>query len=215
MDKIDRKPKIKTKTFLIGKELKKKTYRNRSGTGKRTDNKTQNQNQNLATSACGIGVTIVGSFLGFSGPREELPSSVKKPMIMLLIEGYRGTLMSAHPQIPLCCPCGSFQLFCRGWCLACYGRRSRSRARFGGLREKILARDHHRCRVCGAREWLVVHHRHPRHTYDSLITLCAACHARLHRLGAIHRWVPEPLLELWAELHPGAPRQLQLPASLL
>ena len=61
----------------------------------------------------------------------------------------------------------------------------------------------------------MVHHRHPRHTYDSLITLCAACHARLHRLGAIHRWVPEPLLELWAEQHPGAPRQLQLPASLL
>ena len=94
-----------------------------------------------------------------------------------------------------------------GWTVwACYGRRSRSRARFGGLREKILARDHHRCRVCGAREWLVVHHRHPRHTYDSLITLCAVCHARLHRLGAIHRWVPEPLLELWAEQHPGAPR---------
>ena len=136
-------------------------------------------------------------------------------MIMSLTVGYRGTLMSAHPQIPLCCPCGSFRLFYRGWCRACYGRRSRSRARFGGLREKILARDHHRCRVCGAREWLVVHHRHPRHTYDSLITLCAACHARLHRLGAIHRWVPEPLLELWAEQHPGAPRQLQLPASLL
>ena len=70
-----------------------------------------------------------------------------------------GYSVSLDPQIPLCCPCGSFQLFCRGWCLACYGRRSRSRARFGGLREKILARDHHGCRVCGAREGLVVHHR--------------------------------------------------------
>ncbi len=65
--------------------------------------------------------------------------------------------MTPGSQLPLCCPCGSFQLFCRGWCLACYGRRSR--ARFGGLREKILARDHHGCRVCGAREGLVVHHR--------------------------------------------------------
>ena len=42
--------------------------------------------------------------------------------------------MSLDPQIPLCCPCGS-------------------------LREKILARFHHGCRVCGAREGLVVHHR--------------------------------------------------------
>ena len=27
------------------------------------------------------------------------------------------------------------------------------------------------------------------------------------------RWVPAVLLELWAEQHPGAPRQLQLPAT--
>ena len=51
--------------------------------------------------------------------------------------------VSCSPQIPLCCPCGTFQLFCREWCRACYGRRCRSRARFGGLREKILARDHY------------------------------------------------------------------------
>ena len=120
-----------------------------------------------------------------------------------------GYSVSLDPQIPLCCPRGSFQLFCRGWCLACYGRRSRSRARFGGLREKILARDQHRCRVCGALERLVVHHRRPRNVYAALITLCAACHARLHRLGAIHRWVPENLLELWAEQHPGVARQIQ------
>ena len=43
----------------------------------------------------------------------------------------------------------------------------------------------------------------------ALITLCAACHARLHRLGAIDRWVPENLLELWAEQHPGVARQIQ------
>ena len=42
MDKIDRKPKPKIKTFLIDKELKKKRLTaNSGGTGKRTDNKTQ------------------------------------------------------------------------------------------------------------------------------------------------------------------------------
>ncbi len=94
--------------------------------------------------------------------------------------------MFPHPQIPLCCPCGSFQLFYRGWCLACYGHRA-----------------------CGAREGLVVHHRRPRNVYAALITLCAACYTRLHRLGAIYRWVPENLLELWAEQHPGVARQIQ------
>ena len=119
--------------------------------------------------------------------------------------------MAAALQIPLCCPCGSFQLFCGGWCRACYGHRSRSRSRFGGLRERVLARDHYQCRVCGGREWLVVHHRHPRHSYDSLITLCAACHARLHRLGGMSRWIPQALVELWGEQHPGTAPQLQFP----
>ena len=143
----------------------------------------------VTTQLCGMGL-----FGGRKIPYDNVPYR--------RLSGYS---YAPHPQIPLCCPCGSFQLFCRGRCRACYARRSR----FGGWREKILARDHHRCRVCGAREWLVVHHRHPRHTYDSLITLCAACHARLHRLGAIHRWVPENLLELWAEQHPGVARQIQ------
>ena len=117
---------------------------------------------------------------------------------------------------------------CRGWCRTCYERRLKSRSvapagvcdrrsrapAFGGLREKILlARDHHRCRVCGALEPLVVHHRRRRNVFAALITLCAACHARLHRLGAIDRWVPENLLELWAEQHPGVPLQIQFQFS--
>ena len=117
--------------------------------------------------------------------------------------------MALDPQIPLCCPCGSLELFCRGRCRACYGRLRHSRARFGGWREKVLARDHHRCRVCWTRESLVVHHRWQRNVPEALITLCRACHARLHRLGAINRWVPETLLALWAEQHPGVSRQLQ------
>ena len=127
---------------------------------------------------------------------------------------YNRQPVSSDPQIPLCCPCGSLRLFCRGWCRTCYERRRRSRApAFGGLREKILARDHHRCRVCGALEPLVVHHRRRRNVFAALITLCAACHARLHRLGAIDRWVPENLLELWAEQHPGVPLQIQFQFS--
>ena len=116
-------------------------------------------------------------------------------------------------QIPLCCPCGNLQLFCRGFCRACYGRRHRSRTHFSGLRGKILARDHHRCRVCGAREQLAVHHRRPRNVSNALITLCAACHARLHRLAAMDRWIPEFLAELWTEQHPGVARQIQFPEA--
>ncbi len=116
-------------------------------------------------------------------------------------------------QLPLFCPCGDTQLYYCGLCKACYHRRHRDRARFAGRREKVLARDHHLCRVCGTRTPLVVHHRRPSNLPAALITLCRACHARLHRLGTIDRWVPDILEELWAEQHPGAPRQLQLPAS--
>lgn len=41
------------------------------------------------------------------------------------------------------------------------------------------------------------------------MTLCAACHARVHRLSAIRRWLPEDLVELWREQHPGLPEQMQ------
>ena len=118
-------------------------------------------------------------------------------------------------QLPLCCPCGSPDLYRSGLCEICYNRGRRSRARFGGGRERVLARDHYLCRVCRASAPLVVHHRRPSNRPGALITLCRACHARLHRLGAIDRWVPELLGDLWAEQHPRSPRQLQLPGDLL
>ncbi len=118
-----------------------------------------------------------------------------------------------HQQLPLCCPCGEAALYRRGLCEGCYNRGRRSRARFGGGRERVLARDHHLCRVCRASAPLVVHHRRPSNRPSSLITLCRACHARLHRLRAIDRWVPELLSDLWAEQHPRSPRQLQLPGD--
>ncbi len=95
---------------------------------------------------------------------------------------------------------------CQGLCRQCYRRRQLSQRAFGGLREAVLARDGQACRN--------VHHRVPGlNRIDLLVTLCAACHARVHRLGAIRRWLPELLVLLWAELHPGTPRQLQFDVS--
>ncbi len=122
--------------------------------------------------------------------------------------------MTADLQLSLCCPCGEPELYRRGLCEPCYNRQRRGRARFAGGRERVLARDHRTCRVCLAPAPLVVHHRRPSNRSSSLVvTLCRACHARLHRLQAIDRWVPELLKTLWAEQHPGTPRLLLLPPT--
>jgi hypothetical protein len=39
-------------------------------------------------------------------------------------------------------------------------------------------------------------------TTPSLVTLCAGCHARLHRPRILRRWLPEILVVLWREWHP-------------
>ncbi|MDE4908923.1 HNH endonuclease [Methanogenium marinum] len=51
------------------------------------------------------------------------------------------------------------------------------------LRKVILARDGHRCRHCGAEEYLHIHHRdgdRTNDTPDNLITLCERCHSSVH-----------------------------------
>lgn len=50
-------------------------------------------------------------------------------------------------------------------------------------RDKVLRRDSYVCRLCGAEEDLVVHHLNYRHQplYE-LITLCARCHVRAHKM---------------------------------
>jgi 5-methylcytosine-specific restriction endonuclease McrA len=51
------------------------------------------------------------------------------------------------------------------------------------LREVILARDSHRCRLCGADAYLHIHHQDGDRTNDApenLITLCERCHSRVH-----------------------------------
>jgi hypothetical protein len=46
------------------------------------------------------------------------------------------------------------------------------------------------------------------------VTLCAGCHARVHRSRILRRWLPEILVALWREWHPGSVEQLQLPLEL-
>jgi hypothetical protein len=46
------------------------------------------------------------------------------------------------------------------------------------------------------------------------VTLCAGCHARVHRTRILGRWLPQILVELWREWHPDAAEQLQLPLEI-
>ena len=57
---------------------------------------------------------------------------------------------------------------------------------YESLRQLILRRDGWRCQSCGAMSNLEVHHREFRShsgedSEENLITLCTACHARVHR----------------------------------
>jgi len=63
-------------------------------------------------------------------------------------------------QLSFLCPCGKrIALKTLGCCRSCYDRRHHSLRFFGGLRERVLERDRFRCRGCGKRSALVVHHR--------------------------------------------------------
>ena len=53
------------------------------------------------------------------------------------------------------------------------------------LRRRVLARDGHRCRCCGSKRGLMVHHVHYRSRggrtrSSNLVTLCTRCHALVH-----------------------------------
>ena len=113
-------------------------------------------------------------------------------------------------QRALFCPCGAAPAVA-GLCRLCYGRALHSQHRFGGHRERVIERDRGTCRICGAANQRTVHHRRPgNHHPDLLVTVCRACHARIHRLAALRRYLPPALLPFWAELHPPTPVQLQL-----
>jgi len=109
------------------------------------------------------------------------------------------------------CACGS-RAIAAGLCRPCYRRAAHSTVRFGGHRTQVLLRDDQSCRICRSTRSLIVHHRRPGTNRPAwLVTLCAACHARIHRLAALEVWMPRPFRRLWREQHPRAPYQLQLP----
>jgi len=112
---------------------------------------------------------------------------------------------------PRFCRCGRDLPTLAGLCRSCYRAAAHSRYRFARLRDEVLERDGRLCRAGGPADRLHVHHRQPGvNDRDLLITLCPGCHARLHRLAALRVWIPEALVELWIEQHPGVPVQLQL-----
>jgi len=56
---------------------------------------------------------------------------------------------------------------------------------YQSLRQQVLRRDGWRCQSCGAMSNLEVHHKKFRShlgndSEENLITLCMACHARMH-----------------------------------
>ncbi len=74
---------------------------------------------------------------------------------------------------------------------------------YESLRQQILRRDGWRCQSCGTMTNLEVHHREFRSrsgddSEENLITLCAACHARVHRRQGHKR--------VRLELSPAGPR---------
>ena len=118
-----------------------------------------------------------------------------------------------------CRSCAAEGKLIGGYCSRCYARRRWDRHYFAGLRAQVLARDGHSCQLCyqsaSGKRSIVVHHRRPGVSKSHyLITLCPACHARLHRT---HVWrlqpsgIPSQALLLWRELHPHSPEQMALP----
>lgn len=121
-----------------------------------------------------------------------------------------------------CRACGAEGKLIAGFCSRCYSRRHWDKQYFAGLRAKVLERDGHACQLCtrparGKRS-ILVHHRRPGVSKITfLISLCPACHARLHRtrIWALHaadfrNGSFAYATMLWRELHPGAPEQLAL-----
>jgi len=115
-------------------------------------------------------------------------------------------------QLSFLCSCGKqpIEMKSLGCCRSCYDRRYHSLRFFGGLRERVLERDRFRCRACGARSPLVVHHRDRSNQPESLVTLCIRCHMRIHRSSGFRYWFSAILMRLWRDLHPRKPVQLQL-----
>jgi 5-methylcytosine-specific restriction endonuclease McrA len=109
-------------------------------------------------------------------------------------------------------------MLANGKCSVCYSLKRQDQEYFGGLREKVLERDGYRCRVCDAsgrdKRSIIVHHRVPGKSVLALmISLCPACHAKVHRTRVVIRLMPALLLGFWRELHPKGHEQTALDFS--
>lgn len=123
--------------------------------------------------------------------------------------------MKAGSQRIMHCPCGKEKVLALGLCATCYTLKRQDDEYFGGLREAVLERDGYRCRVCDAsgrdRRSIIVHHRVPgKSVLKLMISLCPACHAKVHRTIAVVTEIPALLLELWREQHLNGHEQTML-----
>jgi len=115
--------------------------------------------------------------------------------------------MKQGTQRAFYCRCGREKILANGHCATCYTLRRQDRRHFGGLRERVLERDGHACRICGAsgrgKRSITVHHRVPgRSVLGLMISLCPGCHAKVHRTRVGRALMAPLLLELWREQHP-------------
>ena len=124
-------------------------------------------------------------------------------------------IMKKETQGSLYCRCGREKIRANGHCATCYTLRRYDTQHFGGLREQVLERDGYCCRVCGAsgrdKRSIVVHHRLPgKSLLRLMVSLCPACHAKVHHTKAVMAPLPPFLLELWREQHPEGHEQIAL-----
>jgi hypothetical protein len=84
-----------------------------------------------------------------------------------------------------------------------YTLRRQDEENFGGLREMVLERDGYCCRVCDApgigKRRIIVQIESPALITKLMISLCPACHARIHRSKTFLVAMPPLLLVLWRE----------------
>jgi hypothetical protein len=123
--------------------------------------------------------------------------------------------MKKGTQRVMHCRSGRQRVSDNGMCATCDTLHRRDEANFGGLREAVLDRDSHCCRVCGAsggeKRSIIVHHLVPgRSILKLMISLCPSCHARIHTTRMVLSEMPPLLLELWLEQHPSGHEQIHL-----
>ena len=128
--------------------------------------------------------------------------------------------MTRLAQRVMHCPCGNAKVLALGLCATCYTLKRQDKEHFGGLREAVLERDGYRCRVCDAsgrdKRSIIVHHRVPgKSLLKLMISLCPACHAKIHRTKAVLSEMAPLLLQLWREQHPNGHEQRVLSFTLL